>query len=250
MTTGVKAASFAAFMRVFLQMGYGQEAIGKLHVHLHDLIWILAVATMVVGNVVALTQTNLKRMLAYSSIAHTGYLLVGVLTGSKSEFGYSSVGFYLMTYSIMSIGAFAILTLVSNRGDTELNLHDLSGLSRKHPWLSFALAVFVFSMAGIPPTAGFIAKYNLLYGAVQAGETPLVIVAVLCSAVSIYYYLRVLVYLYMRDPTPRDERILRQSGYWITIAITTMVTLTLHAGLIPTKLESVAKAAFQQFPNK
>ena len=152
------------------------------------------------GNLVALTQTNLKRMLAYSSIAHTGYILVGLLSGAQSEQGYAPVVMYLVAYSIMNIGAFIVLSILGSRDDSGLNLSDMAGLSRRHPWIAFAMAVFLFSMAGIPPTAGFAAKYLLFYSAIQAHEIGLVVIAVLCSAISVYYYLRVLVYMYMRDP--------------------------------------------------
>ena len=200
MTTGLKAAAFAAFVRVFVSLGYGHGLSTAIQNHVHDIIWVSAVLTMGLGNFVALSQTNLKRMLAYSSIAHSGYLLVGLLAGSGSEQGYAPVVLYLVVYAIMNLGAFVVLTALAAREDSGLNLHDFSGLSQRHPWLAFAMAVFLFSMAGIPPTAGFVAKYQLFYAAIQAHEVPLVIISVLCSAVAVYYYLRVLVYMYMRDP--------------------------------------------------
>jgi NADH-quinone oxidoreductase subunit N len=193
------------------------------------------------GNVIALTQTNLKRMLAYSSIAHSGYLIVGLLAGAKSEQGYAPLVMYLVSYSIMNLGAFGILTAISGREDRSLSLHDLSGLSQRHPWLAFAMAVFLFSMAGIPPTAGFAAKYLLFYSAIQAGEIPLVIISVLCSAISVYYYLRVLVYMYMRDPqgSPANSRV----SVWSTLAVGTMVALTIQIGVLPSRIVSAAKKA-------
>lgn len=241
MTTGLKAAAFAAFLRVFISLGYGKGLSAVVQSHIHDILWVSAVLTMAVGNVVALTQTNLKRMLAYSSIAHSGYLLVGLLAGSQSEQGYSPVVMYLVVYSIMNLGAFVVLAALASRDDAGLNLHDLSGLSQRHPWLAFAMAVFLFSMAGIPPTAGFAAKYLLFYSAIQAHEITLVIISVLCSAISVYYYLRVLVYMYMRDPVgaPSGSRV----SVWSTLAVAAMVALTIQIGVLPARMFSAAKRA-------
>ncbi len=241
MTTGLKAASFAAFVRVFISIGYGGGLAELVQGHIHDILWVSAVLTMVVGNLVALTQTNLKRMLAYSSIAHTGYLLIGFIASPTADGGFSSVVFYLVVYAIMNLGAFAALTALASREDAGLNLHDMAGLSRRHPWIAFSLAVFLLSMAGIPPTAGFVAKYLLLYGAIQAGEIWLVVISVLCSAVSVYYYLRVLVYMYMRDPvgSPVSSRV----SVWSTVALTAMVLLTFQIGLLPARMAHVARKA-------
>jgi NADH-quinone oxidoreductase subunit N len=234
MTTGLKAAAFAAFVRVFVSIGYGRGLSTVIQAHVHDVIWVSAVLTMGLGNFVALAQTNLKRMLAYSSIAHSGYLLVGLLAGSGSEQGYAPVVLYLVVYAIMNLGAFVVLTALASREDSGLNLSDLSGLSQRHPWLAFAMAVFLFSMAGIPPTAGFVAKYQLFYAAIQAHETPLVVISVLCSAVAAYYYLRVLVFMYMRDPAgaPASHRV----SVWSSFAVLTMVLMTLQIGILPGRL--------------
>ncbi|MGK5083574.1 NADH-quinone oxidoreductase subunit N [Bdellovibrionota bacterium FG-1] len=242
MTTGLKAAAFATFLRVFVSLGYGQGIAGIVQNHIHNILWVCAVLTMGLGNFVALTQTNLKRMLAYSSIAHTGYLLVGMVAGSASGEGYGPVVMYLVVYAIMNLGAFAVLTAIASREDSGLNLHDLSGLSRRHPWLAFALGLFLLSMAGIPPTAGFAAKYLLFYSAVQANEVTLVIVSVLCSAVSVYYYLRVLVYMYMRDPVGAPSAASRVS-VWSALVVAAMVILTLQIGLLPSRMMLAAKRA-------
>jgi NADH-quinone oxidoreductase subunit N len=240
MTTGLKAAAFATFVRVFISMGYGKGVSTLVSAHFHDILWVVAVLTMVVGNVVALTQTNLKRLLAYSSIAHTGYLLVGVISG-QSDQGYTPVVLYLAVYAVMNLGAFIILTVLSTKNDGGLNLHDFSGLSRRHPWIAFSMAVFLLSMAGIPPTAGFAAKYLLLYSAVQSGEVTLVVISVLCSAISVYYYLRVLVYMYMRDPVSEadDSRV----SVWSSVAVAAMVALTLQIGILPAKMVTAARKA-------
>jgi NADH-quinone oxidoreductase subunit N len=241
MTTGLKAAAFAAFMRVFISMGYGKGLSEMVQHNIHNIIWISAVLTMAVGNFAALAQTNLKRMLAYSSIAHTGYLLIGLLAGANSDLGYSPAVLYIVAYAIMNLGAFVVLTLLSAQNDTGLNLHDLSGAARRHPWLAFSMAVFLFSMAGIPPTAGFAAKYLLFYSAIQANEIAIVVIGVLCSAVSVYYYLRVLVYMYMRDPvgSPAALRV----SVWSATAVAAMVLLTLQIGVLPAKMIDAAKKA-------
>lgn len=244
MTTGIKAASFAALVRVFIAFGYGKDLESALQGHLHDVLWVLAVATMFLGNVIALTQTNLKRMLAYSSIAHTGYLLVGLIAAPHSETGFSSIALYLSAYTVMNLGAFGVLSILAGRGDTGLNLQDMAGLSRKHPWLSFSMAVFLFSMAGIPPTAGFAAKYYLFYSAVEAGEVWLVILGVLCSAISVYYYLRVLVFMYMRDPVGSTE-VREVAPAWATFAVAMMVAMTLQIGILPAKMVAVTLRAVQ-----
>lgn len=241
MTTGIKAASFAIFMRIFISVGYGKDIGVALHGHLHSVIWIIAALTMFIPNVIALTQTNIKRMLAYSSIAHTGYLLIGILTASASDAGYAPMVMYLVSYVVMNLGAFGILSSISGKGDTGLSLQDLAGFSKTNPWLAFAMAVFLFSMAGIPPTAGFAAKYYLLYSAVQAGETRIVILAVLCSAISVYYYLRVLVFMYMKDPIESTQPARPITPAWTALAVAMMVGMTLQLGVLPSKMVALTK---------
>jgi NADH-quinone oxidoreductase subunit N len=241
MTTGLKAAAFATFVRVFISLGYGKSLSSVLQNHIHDILWISAVLTMLIGNVVALTQTNLKRMLAYSSIAHSGYLLVGLIAGSASDQGYAPVVMYLVAYAAMNLGAFVVLTMLAAREDHGLNLHDMAGLSRRHPMLALSLAIFLLSMAGIPPTAGFAAKYLLFYSAVQAGEVVLVILSVLCSAISVYYYLRVIVRMYMHDPVGSPPA--TQSSVWAAVAVGLMVAVTLQVGVLPGRMVAAAKKA-------
>lgn len=241
----MKVAAFAAFLRVFVSLGYGKNLVAPIQNNLHDILWVIAAATMILGNIVALTQTNIKRMLAYSSISHTGYLLVGMIAASRSEMGYAPIAMYLASYSVMNLGAFTILSMVGSKFDRHLSLNDFSGLAKRSPWLAFALSVFMFSMAGIPPTAGFSAKYFLLYSAVQAGEVPLVIVSVICSAISVYYYLRVMVYMYMKDPIETESR----SGltFYAAFVVLVMVLLTLQVGVMPSALIEVTKSALAHF---
>ncbi len=241
MTTGIKAASFAIFIRVFISVGYGKDLGGALQGHLHTILWVIAALTMFIPNVIALTQTNLKRMLAYSSIAHTGYLLVGLITAASTDSGYAPMVMYLVSYVVMNLGAFGILSSISGKGDTGLSLQDLAGFSKTNPWLAFAMAVFMFSMAGVPPTAGFAAKYFLFYSAVQGGETGIVILGVLCSAISVYYYLRVLVYMYMKDPVEAVNIQKPLTPAWTALAVAMMVGMTLQLGVLPSKMVALTK---------
>ncbi len=193
MAVASKAASFAAFLRVFL------EALGGVKANWHMLILIISIATMMLGNVVAIVQTNVKRMLAYSSIAHAGYALIGAVVASRAgvdsetqAFGISSVMVYLAVYSFMTLGAFAVVALLRHGGLEGENIEDFTGLAKRQPVAAFLMLAFMVSLAGIPPTAGFIGKLYLLLAAVEAGLAWLAVVAILFAAVAAYYYLRVI----------------------------------------------------------
>lgn len=241
MTTGLKAAAFATFVRVFIGLGYGQGFSEVIQTHMHNILWVIAVLTMGVGNFVALRQTNLKRMLAYSSIAHSGYLIVGMISGATSDQGYGPVVMYLVVYAIMNLGAFVILSIIGARGDHGLDLQDMAGFASRRPWLAFALSLFLLSMAGIPPTAGFSAKYMIFNSAIQAGEIPLVIISVLCSVVSVFYYLRVLVNMYMREA--EGSAPVARVSVWSAAVVIAMAVATLQIGVMPTRLQAAAKRA-------
>lgn len=243
MTTALKLASFATFVRVFLMLGFGKGLNPELDVQIHDILWVCAVLTMIVGNMIALSQTNLKRMLGYSSIAHTGYLLVGLIVGPKEGFG--PVVLYLVIYSIMNLGAFVVLSMLARDNDEGLNLGDLSGISQKRPALAFTLAIFMLSMAGIPPTAGFIGKYYLFFGAIRAGEIPLVVISVLCSAISVYYYLRVLVYLYMREPVGAGR--VGSRSVLAMAALASLAVMTIQFGIFAGPLVRLTKTVVAGF---
>lgn len=233
MTTGLKGAVVISLLRVFGSLVSVPALSPAVTLALHNILWVSAIATMFLGNVAALQQTNLKRMLAYSSIAHSGYLLVGFVSGAQNPEAMSAILFYIVIYAIMNLGAFAVVTAVAQKGDSGLELNDLSGLSAKHPLLAFLLAVFLFSMAGLPPTAGFTAKYYLFYSAIQAGETWLVVLAVLCSAIGAYYYLRVVVALYMRDAIAGSPLAnLKASRAAVTTAFAALL-LVLQLGVYP-----------------
>ena len=194
MATAVKAASFAALLRLFYMCFMVNQA------HWMPVVWVLAVVTMTLGNVVALVQRNIKRMLAYSSIAHAGYLLVGIAALSTSnDKAASGIMFYVLSYAFMTLGAFAFVSAIEKRGATRgLEELDYSGLGLEHPFLGMCMAVFMFSMAGIPPTAGFFAKYYIFSAAIEQGLVSLAVIGVLNSALSLYYYLRVIVAMYMQ----------------------------------------------------
>lgn len=193
MSVGPKAAGFAVFGRV-LMSGFPQ-----FQNHWGTLLAVLALLTMAVGNITALSQLSIKRMLAYSAIAHAGYALLGLLSGTAE--GLSATMGYLFIYGFMNMGAFAILILLSSSpGVHHESLNDYKGLGKTHPLAAILMLIFMFSLTGIPPTAGFIGKFYLLKAALAAGYTKTVICAVVFSAISAYFYLRVVRYMYMEDP--------------------------------------------------
>jgi NADH-quinone oxidoreductase subunit N len=191
MSTGVKAAAFAAFIAVFIR------TFDFLGGRVNELIAILAAASMILGNIVAIAQTNIKRMLAYSSIAHVGYMLAGIATGTLD--GQIGVMFYLTAYTFMNIGAFGIVSIIEREDENSIFIDHYAGLSRQRPLLAFLMAVFMFALAGVPPFAGFFGKYYLFFAAIKAQMTWLAIVGVLTSLISAYYYLRIIVFMYFRE---------------------------------------------------
>lgn len=197
MSVGPKAAGFAVFGRVMVS-GFPMFAD-----HWSGLLATLALLTMAVGNITALSQTSIKRMLAYSAIAHAGYALLGIMAGTPA--GLSATMNYLLFYGFMNMGAFAILILLSSSGAHHESLDDYRGLAKNHPLAAVLMLIFMFSLTGIPPTAGFIGKFYLLKAALEAGFTGTVIGAVIFSTISAWYYLRVVRYMYMSDPTGELE---------------------------------------------
>ena len=178
MSVGAKAAGFAAFLRVFLY------SLSSLQTDWVWILWVLAVLTMTLGNIVAIAQKNIKRMLAYSSIAHAGYILVAMV--AASELGTASVLYYLLAYAFMNLGAFGVVILYGRKGEENILIGDYSGMASKYPLLAAAMAIFMFSLAGIPPTAGFVGKFYIFSAAVKAGYIGLAIIGVLNSALSVY----------------------------------------------------------------
>ncbi len=213
MAAGPKAAGFASFLRVFV-IGFpfvaGANAAGYLHESWITALAIMAMLTMTVGNIAAIVQNNVKRMLAYSSISHAGYALVGFLgagmatTLAKRDEAIASVAFYMLTYAVTNLGAFAIVTLLAQKNDRRTEFEDYNGIGFKSPVLAFSLSLFMLSLFGLPLTAGFMGKIMVFRPALEAGNTlltVLVIVAVINSAISAYYYLRLIVTMFFKERT-------------------------------------------------
>ncbi len=217
MSIGPKAAAFAAFGRVFF------DALGSARMDWGTILIAIAIITIVVGNMLALAQTNIKRMLAYSSIAHAGYMLLGIIPGTKE--GMDAMMVYMLIYAFMNMGAFAVVILLEKE-----EIKSYEGITRKHPFISAAMLVFMFSLAGIPPTAGFIGKFNLFMAVINAGYTWLVVIAVIFSAISAYYYLRVVMNMYMKEM--KEEAAITPSPS-LGLAILITVLMVFIIGIMP-----------------
>lgn len=218
---GPKAAIFGAFIRVFVVGG------DQLRDEWTTAFWIIAVLTMTVGNVVAIAQSDIKRMLAYSSIAHAGYIFVAVIAGSRAAMG--SISFYLIAYVLANIGAFLTVEGVSRRGENP-SIHDYRGLGFRQPLFALCMTVFMLSLGGIPPTAGFLAKVYVFGAAVDAGFIGLAVIGVLNSVISVYYYLRIVVLMYMREADgPAEVR----ATEWQKAALALCAVATLILGVAP-----------------
>lgn len=225
MATAAKSATFVAFILVLTRMLPDSEAGDWTNV-----LQVVAVITMIVGNLIALAQDNVKRMLAYSSIAHAGYLMVGLAAGTAA--GYSGVLYYLFAYTLMNVGAFGVIAYYErNHGLDFTEIDSYAGLGFKMPVMGVMLSVFLFSLAGIPPLVGFVGKYYVFAAAVQAGLIPLAIIGVLASAASVYYYLRVMVYLYFKEA--HKEYTLKQPGFLFKTTLILLAVLTIYYGIEP-----------------
>jgi NADH-quinone oxidoreductase subunit N len=244
MSVAVKAAGFGALLRLLLTAGRAEAGTWG------PLIWGIALATLVVGNLLAVGQSNVKRMLAYSSIAHTGYILAGIASlrtpgataGQLQEAGSAAI-YYLFVYTFMTLGAFAFL-IYAGRGDKDAeDIDDFAGLAKRKPWAALAMTVFMVSLAGIPPTAGFFGKFLLFKAMVQSKEWALVIVGVLSSAVSLYYYLRVVVYMYMKPEAESAET--PRLGFNSALVVFACAGFTLVLGIMPAKYLSLSYQSIQ-----
>jgi len=229
MSVGVKAAAFAAFFRLL------SVALPALTEIWTPVLWAMAVATMIGGNLGALAQLDVKRMLAYSSIAHAGYLLVGLVAGGID--GGKAVTFYLLAYTFMNLGAFGVILLLEKAGESGGRLADFSRLGYRKPVLAATMSVFLFSLAGIPPLAGFWGKFYIFMAAIKGGFIWLAILGVLNSAVAVYYYLRVVVVMYMQPAEaaapglPAAEGV--KIGWTASLALLVAVIMIVHIGLFP-----------------
>jgi NADH-quinone oxidoreductase subunit N len=235
MSAGVKAAAFGALLRVF------DSALPALAAHWRPLVAVLAIVTMVVGNLAALAQTNLKRMLAYSSVAHAGYVLTALV--AAPVVAGEAVLFYLVAYAAVNLGAFGTIAALARGGREPLAFRDVAGLAQRRPALAAALAVFLVSLTGVPVTAGFVGKFYLFNAAVSVGAVgvALAVVGVVMSVVSAYYYLGVAVAMYMRDPVGEDEWSPVSPAAGVALAVSVAVTLLL--GVFPAPVLTLARLA-------
>ncbi len=236
-SVGPKTAGFAVLLRIFLNFWSASEEASLIF----WVLWVISVLTMVIGNLVALRQTNVKRILAYSSIAHAGYILVAIL--AKDNAG---LVFYLTAYLFMNIGAFAAVIGLSKKGKEYLELEDFAGIGFKYPWIGATFAVFLFSLAGFPPTAGFLAKFYVFSAAVRANLVPLVIIGVLASLVSVFYYLRIIVYMYMRDPSGEVDIDIENPALFLVLFLCLYGVLQL--GIFPGNILVLIKHAVASLP--
>src|SRR6476660_3777893 len=235
LSVGSKAASFAMLLRIFL------EGMPSLSADWLKLFEVLAIVTMTVGNLAALTQSNLKRMLAYSSIAHAGYLLIGIVAaGAGYSRGVTATLVYLFIYAFMQLGAFGIVVLMRQQNVIGDELKDLTGLYQRRPVAAFAMLLFMLSLGGIPPTAGFMGKFWLFGAAIEAGFVWLAVIGVLNSAISLYYYIRVVVFMYLKKDVTGSEPVFSPS---LALALTAAVVATIVLGVYPQLLFNVATAS-------
>jgi NADH-quinone oxidoreductase subunit N len=231
-SVGPKAAGFAVLIRVFVNF-WSSTPNGSA------LFWALgtiSVLTMLLGNLVALRQTNVKRLLAYSSIAHAGYILVAILAQDQA-----SLLFYLAAYLFMNVGAFAALIGLSKKGTEYLEIDDFAGIGFRYPWIGGTLSVFLLSLAGFPPTAGFLAKFYVFSAAARAGLLPLVVIGVLASLVSVFYYLRIIVTMYMREPVREVDIDVENPALFLVLFLCLYGVLQL--GIFPGNILVVIKQA-------
>jgi NADH-quinone oxidoreductase subunit N len=232
MSVAVKAASFAMMIRVFVM------AIGPLRAEWLPIMVGVSILTMTVGNIAAITQSNLKRLLAYSSISHAGYILLGLIAGNET--GMIAIPLYLMVYTFTNLGAWALIIALRRRDVIGEHIEEMSGLFFKHPVAAILMLIFLLSLAGIPPTAGFIAKYYLFASVIESGHYSLAVIAVLNAAISLYFYLRIVVAMFMRDATEKTGLSLAPG---LVTAMALAFVFTMWIGLYPDPFISIAKQA-------
>jgi NADH-quinone oxidoreductase subunit N len=230
MSTAPKAAVFAVLLRIIFEA----HAPGALW-----FIWMAAALSMTIGNVAALVQSNVKRLLAYSSIAHAGYLLMAF--AALRENGIPSAMFYTATYAAMNVGAFAVISHFAGAEERYVTLEDYAGLGRRSPLLAATLTIFLLSLIGIPMTGGFFAKFYVFSAALQNNLIWLVIIGVLNSAVGAYYYLRIIVAMYMREP--RIDEAISPVSFSLGSALTISMVATLYLGILPGRVLEYARSA-------
>ena len=234
MSAGAKGAGFAAFLRIFM------EAAGPIHESWTSLLWVLAVLTMTVGNVIALSQTNMKRLLAYSSIAHAGYVLMGIIAATASA--YSAVLFYLLIYTFMKIGAFGIVEYMERQKEETTAISDYAGVGFTRPWVGIGMTIFLLSLAGFPPTAGFVGKFYIFRSAIESGFIWLTVIAAMNALVSVYYYIGIVVVMYMREPVADFSQLPKKSLVAAGLAVAAFALL--YLGILPDQVMAYLISAF------
>ena len=233
MSTGGKAAAFSAFLLIF------SPALVSVMGSVREILAVLAALSMIVGNIIEISQNNIKRMLAYSSIAHAGYILTGIVAANAA--GSNGVLFYLITYTVMNIGAFGVLSILETSDGGNLTFDDYTGLSSRRPMLAALMAMFMFSLSGIPPFGGFFGKYYVFAGAIEGGYTWLAIIGVLMSVVSVYYYLRLVVLMYFKDQISAADDVMPRLG--ITALVISAVAVLVF-GIYPSSIVSITSHFF------
>ena len=233
--TATKIAAFAFILRILAQ------GLQSLSPDWQQMMMIMAVLSMAIGNITAIAQTNFKRMLAYSTISHMGFLLLGLLAADIN--GYSSAMFYMVTYVLTGLGSFGMILLLSRQGFEADTLEDLKGLNQRNPWYAFVMLLIMFSLAGIPPTVGFYAKLSVLQAVINAGYTWLAVVAVLLSLIGAFYYLRVVRLMYFDQPVDTHP-IAPQADVRILMSANGLAVLGL--GILPQPLMALCAYAIQQ----
>ena len=231
--TAPKLAGFAMIMRLLV------EALGGLQADWQQMIIVLTVLSLAVGNIIAIAQTNIKRMLAYSTISHVGFILLGILAGTAE--GYSSAMFYTISYAMMSLGGFGVIMLMARQGFEADNITDLTGLNQRSPWFAFIMMILMLSMAGLPPTVGFWAKLAVLTAVVDVDLVWMAVIAVFFSIIGLFYYLRIIKVMYFDDAVDTQPL---ECGRDMQIALSTNGLAILALGLYPAALMSLCVSVF------
>jgi len=253
MATGVKAASFGIFIKIMfiafspliIEMNQakfsflGTSAMSSIVLAWKPIVYWVAIFSMIIGNIVALSQNNIKRMLAYSSIAHAGYISLGIIAGTPD--GFASILFYLIAYTLITIGAFTVVFIVDQKEENAQSIDDYKGMGFKYPFYSFILSVFLFAMVGMPPTAGFTSKFFVFASAIKEGYFFLATIGILTSVYAAFYYLRVIYYIYMRES--EREVVPLDLSFFSTISLIACLIAVLYLGLFPEGLNNLTHLA-------
>jgi NADH-quinone oxidoreductase subunit N len=235
MAAGTKIAAFGAMLRVFY------VALPELRDDWRPVLWAIAILTMVIGTVTAVTQTDVKRMLGYSAVSHSGFILTGVIAGNQS--GLSSTLFYLFAYGFSTVGAFAVVSLVRDgAGEEETAMARWAGLGRRYPVVGIVFSLFLLAFAGIPLTSGFVGKFAVFKAAGQGGATPLVVVGVIASAIAAYFYVRVIVLMFFTD-RPDDAPVVVVPSVLTTAVVTVTAAVTFALGALPQPVLDLVNSA-------